>query len=70
MLALGGGAFVDRDNIDLLDNHGVTIWLDCPFDLVKARVMKEFIARWPAIWRSASGCITIGAPPMLWLTTA
>lgn len=42
VLALGGGAFVDRDNIDLLDNHGVTIWLDCPFDLVKARVMKEF----------------------------
>lgn len=38
VLALGGGAFVQRDNFELLQENGVTIWLDCPFPIVSARV--------------------------------
>ena len=38
VLALGGGAFVAQANRDLLENNGVTVWLDCPFELVRSRV--------------------------------
>jgi shikimate kinase len=38
VLALGGGAFVDPDNRKLLEERGVTIWLDCPFPRIRARV--------------------------------
>ena len=38
MIALGGGAFVQPENFALVENNGVTIWLDCPFDLVRERV--------------------------------
>ena len=30
--------FVQSDNFDLLETHGVSIWLDCPLDTVKRRV--------------------------------
>jgi shikimate kinase len=38
VLALGGGAFTQQSNIDLLENNGVTIWLDADFPVVKKRV--------------------------------
>jgi len=38
VLALGGGAFTQQGNIDLLENNGVTIWLDADFPVVKKRV--------------------------------
>jgi len=38
VVALGGGTFVQADNFDLLENHGVTIWLDCPLEMVRHRV--------------------------------
>jgi len=38
VLALGGGAFCQPGNRDLLQEHGVTIWLDCPFETVQRRV--------------------------------
>jgi len=38
VLALGGGAFAAPANRDLLENHGVTVWLDCPFQVVERRV--------------------------------
>jgi shikimate kinase len=38
VLALGGGAFAVQANRDLLQNNGVTVWLDCPFELVRSRV--------------------------------
>ena len=38
VVALGGGTFVQSDNFDLLENHGVTIWLDCPLETVRQRV--------------------------------
>ena len=38
VLALGGGAFVQLQNRELLEDHGVTVWLDCPFEIVARRV--------------------------------
>jgi shikimate kinase len=37
VLALGGGAFTIPENRDLLANSGVSLWLDCPFDIVQRR---------------------------------
>jgi len=38
VLALGGGAFAQPANRQLLENNGITLWLDCPFDVVQRRV--------------------------------
>ena len=38
VVALGGGAFVDPVNRRLLMTHGVAVWLDCPWEVVKRRV--------------------------------
>jgi shikimate kinase len=38
VIALGGGAFLREENYDLLEDHGVTVWLDCPLELVRKRV--------------------------------
>jgi len=38
VLALGGGAFVDETNRQLLLGNGVAIWLDCPWEIVERRV--------------------------------
>ena len=33
VLALGGGAIVQPENLHCSRNNGVTIWLDCPFEI-------------------------------------
>ena len=38
VMALGGGAAAQPENMDLIENHGVTIWLACPFQTVVRRV--------------------------------
>jgi shikimate kinase len=38
VLALGGGAFMDEANRELILQNGIVIWLDCPFDRVQRRV--------------------------------
>ena len=38
VIALGGGAFTIAANRELVRDHGPTIWLDCPFDVVQRRV--------------------------------
>jgi shikimate kinase len=38
VVALGGGSFTDETNQALLRENGVTIWLDCSFPRVCARV--------------------------------
>lgn len=38
VIVLGGGAFVQPRNFELLENNGVTVWLDCPLDLVRQRL--------------------------------
>ncbi|MGD0500321.1 MAG: shikimate kinase [Bryobacteraceae bacterium] len=41
VMALGGGAFAAVENRTLLENNGVTVWLDCPLDLVERRVAED-----------------------------
>jgi shikimate kinase len=38
VIALGGGAFLRDENYDLLEDHGVTVWLDCPLEMARKRV--------------------------------
>jgi shikimate kinase len=38
VLALGGGAFVDPANQKLLEDRGVTLWLDCSFPRICTRL--------------------------------
>ncbi len=37
VVALGGGAFTREENYELLEDHGVTIWLDCPLEIARRR---------------------------------
>jgi shikimate kinase len=41
VLALGGGAFCQPANRDLILNAGLAIWLDCPFETVQRRVAQS-----------------------------
>ncbi|MBV8571410.1 MAG: shikimate kinase [Acidobacteriaceae bacterium] len=38
VVALGGGAFVQSKNWELIENNGVTVWLDCPFEIILRRL--------------------------------
>ncbi len=55
IVALGGGAFQSDEMIELLTNHGVPIWLDCPFEHLERRVAQANhrpLARDPVRFRS------------------
>jgi shikimate kinase len=54
VVALGGGAFVSARNVQLLQNNGVSIWLDCPVELLERRVARHThrpLAKDPARFR-------------------
>jgi len=38
VISVGGGCYAQADNYELIQNHGLTIWLDCPLEMVKARI--------------------------------
>jgi shikimate kinase len=38
VIAVGGGCYTRADNVELIHNHGVAIWLDAPLEMVRARV--------------------------------
>jgi shikimate kinase len=38
VLALGGGAFAQENNYQMLQENGVTVWLDCSLDLIRTRL--------------------------------
>lgn len=38
VMALGGGAFARKENAELLEDNGVTVWLDCPLEVARRRV--------------------------------
>jgi shikimate kinase len=38
VVALGGGSFVQPASVQLLEGHGISIWLDCPFEIIEARI--------------------------------
>jgi shikimate kinase len=41
VISLGGGAFVRDENIELVLNHGVSLWLDCPLPVIERRVAAQ-----------------------------
>ena len=41
VIALGGGTFALTENRESIANHGVSVWLDCPFHIVERRVQKH-----------------------------
>jgi shikimate kinase len=38
VIALGGGAFVQPAIASLVENHGISIWLDCHFETIAERI--------------------------------
>ena len=65
VLALGGGAFAEPANRDLLENNGITVWLDCPFETVQRRVAQAThrpLARDPETIRRALRIAPRGLP--------
>ncbi len=38
VLALGGGTFVQSQNWEIIENNGVTVWLDCTLETVLERL--------------------------------
>lgn len=38
VIAAGGGAFGHRRNWEIIENNGVTVWLDCPIDTIEVRL--------------------------------
>ena len=38
VLSLGGGAVLRDSNWQLIHNNGVTIWLDCPLEIIRRRL--------------------------------
>jgi shikimate kinase len=41
VIALGGGALTIEENFALASNHGVTIWLDAPLEVIQPRIAAE-----------------------------
>jgi len=38
VISLGGGAFLGHRNFELISNNGVSVWLDCPLELIERRI--------------------------------
>src|SRR6266853_1479532 len=41
VIALGGGAFTIQENFELAANHGITVWLDTPLEIIERRISEE-----------------------------
>jgi shikimate kinase len=41
VVSLGGGAFAEPGNFQLLENNGVSIYLDCPLPILETRVRRN-----------------------------
>jgi shikimate kinase len=43
VIALGGGAFLSEENFAIVNNNGVSVWLDCPFSAVERRLAGQHV---------------------------
>lgn len=41
VVALGGGAFLQSENWQTVQNNGITVWLDCPLERVNQRLIGD-----------------------------
>jgi shikimate kinase len=39
VIALGGGAFVQPVNYEILGNNGISVWLDCSLEVAESRIV-------------------------------
>jgi shikimate kinase len=53
VIALGGGAFAQPENLRLLEHAGISIWLDCPIEVVEQRIAADTALR--PLARDAAG---------------
>ena len=54
VVALGGGAFAQPGNRELLRGNGISLWLDCPLDAIERRIAGQThrpLARDPQAFR-------------------
>ncbi len=51
VIATGGGAFTLEENRDIMNEAGVSVWLDVPIDEIVTRVARMDVAERP-LWRS------------------
>ena len=65
VIALGGGSFVQPANAELLEGHGISIWLDCPFETVIAAdaLWMPNRGRWRATASGSASSMRSAAPP-------
>jgi shikimate kinase len=55
VVALGGGAFLTEANFQMVNNNGVSVWLDCPLARIERRIADHNhrpLARDPAAFRA------------------
>lgn len=45
VIAPGGGAITRGENRDVMARHGVTVWLDAPFELCWRRIRRDEVVR-------------------------
>ena len=45
VIALGGGAILLAENRELISDHGVTVWLNVPFEVCWQRIQKDGLIR-------------------------
>lgn len=38
VIAVGGGCFAREENLEIMQNHGISIWLDAPLEMIRSRV--------------------------------
>lgn len=38
VIAVGGGCFAQARNFELISNHGLSLWLDAPMEIIRSRV--------------------------------
>ncbi len=57
VIALGGGSFVQPVNKALLDGHGISVWLDCSFETIQARIIEADFATAGARRRTIPGSV-------------
>lgn len=41
VIAMGGGAFARPVNYEIVENNGITVWLDCPLSIIRQRVAQS-----------------------------
>lgn len=61
VISVGGGCFAQPRNFELIQNHGLSIWLDAPLELIRSRIAHSTHRPSPGTPRSSKPSIGRGA---------